>query len=665
MSRESENVLNIVKVGVCYQELDAFEKEALESFVSETRASEYLKQALGTTTDDLEESDETLYFPLNDAKDMRVLELDPGNPEDQVSCRLHVCSVDFEYPQRPRSRDVHIEYRHHTNHALSRTNRHRIWYTALSYVWGDPAVTKLITCNGKSLSITENLSLALRHVRRTDVAVMLWIDQICINQQDLQEKSQQVILMSRIYQRAWSTLVWLGEAAEDISNVVEMIRTVNEVFRYNLDESAPDPKDFERMSIPTPGSAPWSGLSSFLSLPWFQRVWIIQEIVWSLHVQVMYGQICIPWSDLSQFAICMVRHDLTQYLKSETGCIRIRMIDQLKSYNYNLVLQSSLLSVLVEGRGAQATDLRDKVFAVMGMASTTINPDYTKAVSDVYTEAATTILSDDPMSLLCCVDHDQPTIDCPSWVPCWSTPRQTTSLGYLKGFGMYQATKPLQIKPQIKDRGKSIILRGMIFDIISNIGPLAASCLEDVPRKTSPTSQFVAMSVQHATNDCQPCPYDSGLFDAFWQTLVAGKDASGFQHAPPEFAQIFALLIDSATGSTPSMPGQPQFKRRLTLDNLKVRSPSRIYRQMQVAFEAAVKGRRFGTTFKRYMGLLPRGADVGDQICVFIGGHIPFVVRPQERNGLYQLIGECYVHGIMNNQVTQMENLKTQSIELK
>ena len=88
----------------------------------------------------------------------------------------------------------------------------------------------------------------------------------------------------------------------------------------------------------------------------------------------MYGEKCISWSDLNLFSICMVKHDLIQYLDSDvgarerSGCLRIREIDGMKGYNDTFPNQSNLQSVLVEGRGAQATDLRDKVFAVMGMS---------------------------------------------------------------------------------------------------------------------------------------------------------------------------------------------------------------------------------------------------------------------------------------------------------
>lgn len=658
----------IIKAGVSYLELDAFQKTELEKHFEEVRAREPSRAGSTGENPHHMESDEKIYHPLNDSQGMRVLELFAGRKEDSICCKLHVCCVDFEYPVDPL--DTRSKYL--THHAVSHITGQPVCYTALSYVWGNPAFVKPMICNGKPFKTTENLDLALRYLRLTDVAVMLWIDQICINQHDLGEKTQQVILMSKIYQHAWNTLAWLGEEANNSSGALETMLTIGGALQYFTEDRVPDLEDFERISLPAPNSQKWSELNEFLRNPWFQRVWIIQEVVLSRSIQLMYGEKCISWSDLSLFSICMVKHDLLQYLNSDvgareqSGCLRIREIDGMKGYNDTFPNQSNLQSVLVEGRGAQATDLRDKVFAVMGMSSTIINPDYTKGLFDVYAEAARSMLVDDLMNMLCCVDHTNPVADRPSWIPDWSIARWTTSLGYRgKAHGIYAAAEDSKLLSKTRPDGGSLVIVGMLFDIVSNISALVDPCLKDLIQCDSHTSEFVTRSMLLAMKHCQPYPSESGLFDAFWQTLVAGKDESGIIKAPSEFAAIFALLFDSATGSSPSMPDQPIPKRKLTLENLHHRRPSRTYRQMQVAFEAAVYGRRFGTTSKRYMGLFPRGTQEGDQICIFSGGHIPFVVRRQQAtSSKYQLVGECYVHGIMNGEAMHMPDLEMKDVEL-
>lgn len=667
-----------------YQQLDEFQKISLKEYAEGRKAQEELRQTakISTSPHCQMEAEGRIYHRLKNSQDLRVMELCPGTFNDVLTCNLHVCSVEFDYPINP----LNKTYKKHTLHAVSHTSGQRVWYTALSYVWGNPAFIKPMVCNGKPFYTAVNLDIALRSLRHVDVAVMLWIDQICINQADLEEKTQQVLLMSRIFDHAWSTLVWLGEEADNCSGALKTIFAVNDAFQYTNEDWIPEPEDFERMFLPAPGSPKWSELGKFLARPWFQRVWIIQEIVFSKNIQFLCGTNYISWQDISLFAICMIQHDLVQYLSlngplqktsSESGCGRLMDIFNIQGYFTSFENPQPLLTALVEGRGAQATDPRDKVFAVMGMTSTIINPDYSKATFDVYTEAAESVEPEDMVAMLCCVDHPQPVAGRPSWVPDWSTPRQTTALGYSStSKAVYQNGKFSKLRPRpIRQDGKSLIVIGTLFDTISNLTAVASSTLQDVPNTTTSTSKFVIQSMAMATQHCSSyISSETGLFFAFWQTLVAGKDESGRMKAPTdEFAPIFALLFDCATGQSPSIPDQPPShpnpKRRLTLDKLKFRRPKKTYRQMQLAFSAAVTARRFATTTKGYMGLVPRGGMLGDEVCVILGAHVPFLVRrvPHDEAGTdrYQLLGECYLQGIMNGEVMDsMPESEMREIEL-
>ncbi|KAH8702916.1 heterokaryon incompatibility protein-domain-containing protein, partial [Phaeosphaeriaceae sp. PMI808] len=80
----------------------------------------------------------------------------------------------------------------------------------LSYCWGNVAQKKLIECNKRPFQVTNNLYSALQHLRYKDKERILWIDAICINQEDWNERSAQVVIMRNIYQRAERVLVWLG-----------------------------------------------------------------------------------------------------------------------------------------------------------------------------------------------------------------------------------------------------------------------------------------------------------------------------------------------------------------------------------------------------------------------------------------------------------------------
>lgn len=673
------------------QQLDEFQKESLKAYAEGKKIHKELHRTdmINRSLHCQMEADGRIYHRLENAQDMRVIELRPGRFNDVLICNLHVCSVEFEYPVDP----LNKTFQFWTLHAVSNTNGQPVWYTAISYVWGNPDFIKPMICNGKQFFTTANLDIALRYLRHVDVAVMLWIDQICINQDDLEEKTEQVLLMSRIFAHAQKTLVWLGEESDDCRGALKTIHAVIDAFQYHDNEDwIPEPEDFERMFLPAPGSSKWSELGKFLARPWFQRVWIIQEIVFSKKIRFLCGKTYISWDDMTIFVLCMIKHDLVQYLglngppqetsASDSACGRLLDIFSTQTDFANFTSRVSLLTSLVYGRGAQATDPRDKVFAVMGMTLTIINPDYTKATFDVYTEAAQSVQPTYMAEMLSCVDHDQPVTGRPSWVPDWSTPRHTTALGYSSSSAsVYQNRRFSKLWPRpIRQEGKSLIVIGTLFDSISDLTAVASSKLKDFLIPTTATSRFITQSMTMATQQCTSyiSSNTGGLFSAFWQTLVAGKDKSGKMKAPnDEFAPIFSLLFDCATGQSPSIPDQPpphpNPRNRLTLDKLNFRRPKRTYRQMELAFSAAVTARRFATTKKGYMGLTPRGAMLGDEIAVILGASVPFLVRrvvlPHEhneaRNDRYQLLGECYLHGIMSGEVmASMPESEMREIEL-
>jgi hypothetical protein len=99
-------------------------------------------------------------------------------------------------------------------------------YEAISYTWGDNVKTNRISFGGVDFAITKNLAAALRVLRRKESDRCLWIDAICINQDDIPERSQEVLRMLSIYQHASKVVVWLGEASEDSSSTITYLRNL-------------------------------------------------------------------------------------------------------------------------------------------------------------------------------------------------------------------------------------------------------------------------------------------------------------------------------------------------------------------------------------------------------------------------------------------------------
>lgn len=140
------------------------------------------------------------YSPLSAPDSIRLIRLIPNETESaDIQCEL------FEYPLKKLRKRTHL-------------------YEALSYVWGSWDNPRSISIGQHDFTITKNLYAALLCLRDCSFIRIIWIDAICINQADNQEKQYQVEMMGKIYSQACCVLVWLGEAVDGSDQAVEEIR---------------------------------------------------------------------------------------------------------------------------------------------------------------------------------------------------------------------------------------------------------------------------------------------------------------------------------------------------------------------------------------------------------------------------------------------------------
>ena len=187
----------------------------------------------------------------------------------------------------------------------------KVAYHALSYVWGDATDQEIISCDGRSLPITRNLHAALCQLRSKGYDWLLWIDAICINQQDNVEKTAQVQLMHTIFTKADMVLIWLGEALPTDGAGLELMCKVREVmlelekqegvFNHEL--------DLEEMDLPAMDDSAWGTVAEIMKRPWFHRIWIVQELLCSCESVMLCGDREISTALILGFAgkyICML-----------------------------------------------------------------------------------------------------------------------------------------------------------------------------------------------------------------------------------------------------------------------------------------------------------------------------------------------------------------------
>ncbi|KAM0543272.1 hypothetical protein ACHAPJ_012418 [Fusarium lateritium] len=190
--------------------------------------------------------------------DIRILSLLPGSFDDPIRCGLTV---------EPIEQDLR--------------------YDALSYMWGDPSVTLPITVDDDdAFPATISLQTALRHLRLQNRPRRLWVDAVCIKQNDIHERKFQVALMKDIYSKARTVRVWIDINLSPDDHAVQKLLSISSL--STLDDLGDDPKF-------------WEPLIPLFQSPYWDRLWIQQELVFARELEFHCHGLSIPGNSLMKF----------------------------------------------------------------------------------------------------------------------------------------------------------------------------------------------------------------------------------------------------------------------------------------------------------------------------------------------------------------------------
>ncbi|KAK5310598.1 hypothetical protein LTR70_009363 [Exophiala xenobiotica] len=224
-------------------------------------------------------------------KEIRLLELLPGSTGDIIRCRM-----------------------------IATPLRGAPEYSAVSYVWGHSHSSLQISVNGNAFAVRENTFQALSQLRLEDTVRMIWVDSICIDQGNIEEKQHQLRLMHDVYSQAGAVLVWLGAAAADSEIAMSFLHTVVKSGKVELTAasagmlSAADeatwasptpleefgagflgrkhhdlPSPDGQVALLPPGVHLRAAIKNLLLRPWFQRRWILQEALLAQNIILVCG----------------------------------------------------------------------------------------------------------------------------------------------------------------------------------------------------------------------------------------------------------------------------------------------------------------------------------------------------------------------------------------
>jgi hypothetical protein len=266
-------------------------------------------------------------------------------------------------------------------------------YEALSYVWGTEKARQPIKCHGYDVPITQNLEHALRALRHPTLIKPLWVDAVCINQQDLDERVRQIGYMRLVYRHAGRVVVWLGPSNPVTERALARARELCEyeaLLRKTLHDSAGPTTQPGQIRVQILGmmleelrtdAAAQSGsdLIKLLESPYFERVWCIQEVASSRECICKSGDAEFDFFDL--LSLTRMVNEFQGQNKKPMSPLRFwhfvykqrnRVPDKHGVEIEGAV--GNMLFALMNMRNFQATDPRDRLFAIFGITDDGIEP---------------------------------------------------------------------------------------------------------------------------------------------------------------------------------------------------------------------------------------------------------------------------------------------------
>jgi hypothetical protein len=562
-------------------------------------------------------------------------------------------------------------------------------YMAFSYAWGSlNDVFPILIEPGQFLMATKTLMEVLwrysvvEDATGTVVDCLMWTDQLCINQYDQQERSQQVGMMARIYAEANKTILWLGEEDETARQAFGLVHRFDSVGSdialrdllfsdeaLTRDEAYDNFKAVFRQTVDIPpgGDPSWKALLSFLHRPWFSRIWVFQEALLSSSRKRKGAKASFVCGSLNceVFHLFLARRLLFidwPVLEIPSG---YHMIGYLMHYYACLELDSlpPLSYTLYEiGDHLHCGNPRDRVYGFLGIQSPTnevhIPIDYKKSVEDVYIDCARRIIDHDQgLRVLEFIKESEspktlsPPPGLPSWVPDWrmdasTFPLEGMRLGVL-GTGRFLACKHLRYT---REQGEpmtatSLVVKGRIVDSvvdtsnhtfqIGNPKRIEQYCSVNFPvrnwLKALDGSIRMGVVPERSTEDLKATIIRSIAADGFNDNSHATLDV--FEEMSKEEALTLYNELEHL---------REVYENRSVVDG----SSEELHKKL-CWYTEVCKGRKLAVLEKYYIALGPYQARKGDCICILHGSGVPWVLRPQTETGTYEVVGQCFVDGLM------------------
>lgn len=544
-------------------------------------------------------------------------------------------------------------------------------YEALSYREGNDRNRnpfrdrKWITVGGQPISVTATLHAALCRLRLPHEKRELWVDQICISQEDTDEEAFHIRLMGHIYSHCTQCLVWLDEL--DSSITLDDAKAALEICTYMANRSLPTPSSFQS---PSAVLGAIKALSTICPKddPWWHRAWTAQEAILASPKMLIWGPLELDWKVLDRLS--GIRPTLSlpwafhsgELLGLEKTEVEIdKMINECLDILINNIRwvngksqSHGPISAILKWRGRKTRDPRDKVFGMLGLLPSDMPLSHTsqcnhKTPTDQVYRAFTldVMLYTGLLEPLVIEPRTAPGEGNP-WMSRWAVDMHCTSMfavdkdyrirGCGKGKGKYDAcagrkldTAALLETAAVQDyHMRALGLSGVKVDTVEVIdagillGPKMPPALEEIAavmRRWMEMARRFLKSLDRA--------FDNDRFkEAFYRVLVGDLVRNGEQDGErqPNREDLAAVseFVTTASGLINDLSFWPKY----------------------------VGNQTFFITKGGMMGMGHWETQPGDEIWILDGGQMPFAVRPKIGASTtdFDFVGCCYAHNIMRGE---------------
>jgi hypothetical protein len=581
-------------------------------------------------------------------------------------------------------------------------------FEAISYTWGVKPPHIPLKVNGCQLKVTSAVEELLFYQRSMLGSKLFWIDAICINQNDNDEKTHQLPLMTKIYQRASRVIVWLGapENPRDTLSIRKIIKVLDHPQLF-VSTTALLAMIFEKEE------EAFLAIAKVLEHPWFERMWVVQEVAMGKKVHIMCQGNCIDW-DIFINATKRLGHDgdLMRRLHYYTGVSKTRdnkvyevsrkglHVPKVEHLRWTQLANLTMARQYREGNARvplvgmlplavpfKATNPRDNIFALLGISvdrhKLPFKPDYKMDVCEVFLKTTAYVLSTEDWFMLFSMTGrgydslrslnlppSQPSLaspfkkELPSWVPDYSSDFFAGVRPPLTS-GMEAADPDGKVTFTTDD--KIIAIQAVEFDKIETVGPgskiregakyflpsgaSTGTCNEtgDPEQDKSPTGSYAGdwyAACKRLIHDSQKLADKSEETrdQEFWALCMCQKEYKNLG-PEPKYVPVLSVAAQKLFESFLfAEPGEALKNARSDL-GFDPKFQMIMYLERRFSLSAALKA--FCITAKGRMALMPPLVESGDTLVHVRGGYMPIILRKTatgERRA--KLVGACIVQDV-------------------